>query len=127
MTRAAGGRRKGGSKARRAAEAAWPAAGAPYIKRRVPPYEVLDEAALLTIEANADRILREIGVEFRGDSEALALWRQAGARVEGERVRMSAELTRSILETAPRAFTQHARNPARSVVIGGESLVLAPA
>ena len=128
MTEPVGRRRKGGSKARRAAEEAWPAAaGAPDISRRIPPYEVLGEEALLTIEANADRILREIGVEFRGDEEALALWRQAGARVEGERVRMPAALARAILQTAPAEFTQHARNPARSVVIGGEHQVLAPA
>ncbi len=34
---------------------------------------------------------------------------------------------REILKTAPREFTQHARNPARSVQIGGNNVVFAPA
>ncbi len=32
-----------------------------------------------------------------------------------------------VQKTAPREFTQHARNPARSVVIGGQNTVFAPA
>ncbi|HET7413763.1 MAG TPA: trimethylamine methyltransferase family protein, partial [Pararhizobium sp.] len=34
---------------------------------------------------------------------------------------------REILKTAPASFTQHARNPARSVEIGGKSVVFSPA
>ena len=66
-------------------------------------------------------------MDFRGDEDALRLWREAGADVEGERVRFSTGLLRSILKTAPSAFVQHARNPQRSLRIGGESVVLAPA
>ena len=72
------------------------------------------------------RILEEIGVEFRGDAEALALWREAGAKTAGERVRIPRELAMDRLALAPAQFTQHARNPARSVEIGGPNLVLAP-
>ena len=60
-------------------------------------------------------ILEEIGVEFRGDAEALALWREAGAKTAGERVRIPRELAMDRLALAPAQFTQHARNPARSV------------
>ena len=35
-------------------------------------------------------------------------------------------LARSLCATAPAEFTQHARNPERSVVVGGRNLVLAP-
>ena len=72
------------------------------------------------------RILEEIGIDFRGDPEALALWRGVGAEVAGERVRIPRELAMAQLALAPDRFTQHARNPARSVEIGGPNLVLAP-
>ena len=58
----------------------------PYITRKIREYEVLDEEGLALIEANADLILEEIGIEFRDDEEALALWKQAGADVRGQRV-----------------------------------------
>ena len=36
-------------------------------------------------------------------------------------------MLREILKSAPREFTQHARNPANSVQIGGKNVVFAPA
>lgn len=97
------------------------------VKRNIPTYDLLSEAGLEAIEAAADKILQEIGIEFREDPEALRLWRDAGADVSGERVRFPKGLIRQILKTAPRSFTQHARNPARSVVIGDGNVVFAPA
>jgi len=99
-----------------------------WITRGVPPYEVLTEEGLSLIEHNADTILEEIGIDFRDDEEALALCREAGAEVDGMRVRFPRGLCRSIIQSsAPREFMQHARNPARSVKIGGDSLVCVPA
>jgi trimethylamine--corrinoid protein Co-methyltransferase len=104
-------------------------AAATFITRAIPPYEMLGEEALVTIEEHADRILEEIGLEIRGDPEAIALWRAAGAAIENDcRVRVPKGLARAIVRrTAPGSFTQHARNPARSVTIGGRSSVFAPA
>jgi trimethylamine--corrinoid protein Co-methyltransferase len=104
-------------------------AAAPFITRAIPPYEMLSEEALVSIETHAERLLEEIGLEIRGDPEALGLWREAGARIENEcRVRVPAGLARTIVRrSAPARFTQHARNPARSVSIGGPCSVLAPA
>ncbi|MGD8429026.1 MAG: trimethylamine methyltransferase family protein [Ectothiorhodospiraceae bacterium] len=100
----------------------------PYLTRQVPEYNVLTAEALELIEHNADTVLEEIGIEFRGDEEALALWRDAGAEVEGERVRFPRGLCRSIIQrSAPSEYTQHARNPKRSVRIGGKHTVLVPA
>jgi len=63
----------------------------------------------------------------RDDPESLALFRTAGADVRGERVRFPKGMCRSIVTaSAPGRFTQHARNPDRSVEIGGHSLVLVP-
>jgi len=99
---------------------------APYITRGIPCLEVLSTEGLEIIEANAETILAETGVAFRDDPEALRLWREAGADVQGERVRLPNGLARALLKSAPKQFTQHARNPARSVEIGGNHTVFAP-
>lgn len=122
---ATGGRRAG-RRARKRAEHT--VSAAPYVKRNIPVYELLSEESLTRIEATADRILEEVGIEFRGDPEALPLWKAAGADVQGERVRMPRGLPRKIIQdNAPRQFTWHARNPAKSVEIGGDNVVFAPA
>ena len=89
---------------------------------------MLDQEALELIEHNAETVLEEIGIEFRDFPRALALWQDAGADVAGERVRFPRGLCRSLVQaTAPREYTQHARNPKRSTVIGGDRTVLVPA
>lgn len=118
---------RGGAAARRAARSGGgPGAQQAFIHRKIRPYEVLDEEGLALIEANADQVLEEIGIEFRDDAEALQLWREAGAEVKGERVHFPKGLCRSLLRSAPSVFTQHARNPERSVEIGGDATVFAP-
>ena len=101
---------------------------AAWIDRKIPCFEMLDAEALELIEHNADTVLEEIGVEFREFPRALALFKDAGADVEGERVRFPRGLCRSLIQaTAPREYTQHARNPKRSTIIGGDRMVLVPA
>lgn len=118
--------RGGGGSARRAARSAVSFETAQYITRNIPNFEILTEEALEIIEANAETILEEIGVNFVNNPYALGLWKEAGADVQGERVRIPRGLARQLCQTAPAQFTQHARNPARNVVIGGNNLVLAP-
>ena len=101
--------------------------GRPYIIRNIPTYDILSEENLVRIEDAADRILAETGIEFRDDPDALDLWRNAGAHVDGLRVRFPKGMLREVLAHAPASFTQHARNPAHSVEIGGKSVVFAPA
>ena len=122
------GRRGAGRAAKRAARMAHAVATVPFITRRIPIYEVLTEEGLALIEHNADTVLEEVGIDFKGDEEALAVWRDAGADVQGERVHIPRGLARKLItERAPRTYTQHARNPARSVVMGGNHTVFAPA
>ena len=71
-------------------------------------------------------MLEETGIIFRDDPEALAMWKEAGADVKGDRVHFPKGLPRSLLKTAPSIYTQHARNPERSVQIGGNATVFAP-
>lgn len=121
------GKRGGGREAKRARAAAGSTAQA-YIKRKIPYYEILGDEGLSLIERNADTILEEIGIDFRDDAEALDLWRAAGADIQGERVRFPRGLCRKlVMDTAPSIFTQHARNPEKSVVIGGDNTVMVPA
>jgi len=121
-------RRPSGRDAKRAARSARAAASIPFITRKIPYYEVLSEEGLELLERNADTILEEIGIDFREDAEALVLWKQAGADVQGERVHIPRGLARSLIQNhAPREFIQHARNPARTVTIGGKNTVFAPA
>ncbi len=120
-------RRSGGRAGRQAARAHAAVARLPFLTRTMAPFEVLSEEGLSLIEHNADVILQEVGLEFRGDPEALRLLRGAGADVQGERVRFPAGLCRSIVQaSAPRTYVQHARNPERSVTIGGMNTVFAP-
>ncbi|MFT6005879.1 MAG: trimethylamine--corrinoid protein Co-methyltransferase [Pseudoalteromonas tetraodonis] len=100
----------------------------PYIKRKIPYYEILDDEQLTIIENNAETILEEIGIVFGEDPESLEIFRQAGARIEGETVHFPKGMCRKIIQaTAQKEFVQHARNPERNVVIGGKNMVLVPA
>ena len=122
------GRRRGagGGAARRAERTAPKLEAVRYIERNIPNFEILNEEALEIIEANAETVLEEIGVNFTDNPEGLQRWRDAGADVRGERVHIPRGLARKLCATAPSKFTQHARNPERNVEIGGKSLVLAP-
>lgn len=97
-----------------------------YITRTLPWYAMADEDALDRIEQRAFALIERIGLEFRDDPAALERWRAAGAQVQGTRVRAAPELIRALLATAPAEFVQVARNPARSVRIGGRHQVFAP-
>lgn len=123
-----GRRRGGGGRAARAeARKATSTPAVPYITRKLKPFEVLDDEALRIIEANADKVLNEIGIEFRDDPEALEVLRNAGCTVEGELVKFPLGFCREVIQkNAPAQYTQHARNPERSVQIGGDATVFVP-
>ena len=120
-------RRAGGRAARQAARLHAVAEKVPFITRTMTPVEVLSEEGLELVIENADTILEQVGIDFR-DEEALAAWREAGADVQGERVRFARGMCRHLVQaTAPSSFTQYARNPANNVEIGGPHTVFAPA
>ena len=97
------------------------------VTRRIPAYELLGEETLVQLETHADWILKEIGIEFRGDREALELFRQAGATVTGERVRFDDGMAKALCASAPARFRMHGRDPVSSIILGGDHLVLMPA
>jgi len=88
--------------------------------------ELLDEAGLTLIEANAERLIEERGIEV-GDIElAREIWRGTGTRVAGNRVYLPAGLARhTVLNHARARFKQAGRG--RDVEFGASSRVAAPA
>ena len=99
----------------------------PFIDRKIGCLSVLSEEGLQVIEANAERILSETGMEFRGDNEVLTIFSKAGCDVDCERVRFVPGFCRqTIMATAPAEFMQLARNPENSVRIGGSASILCP-
>ena len=119
--------RTGGRSGRQAARLAAHVEASPYLTRTLKPFEVVSDEGLAIIEHNADVILEEVGVIVRDYPEALTLFGAAGADVDGERVRFPRGMCRTIVQaTAPGVYTQHARNPAHNVQVGGDATVFAP-
>ena len=119
-------RGEGGKSARRAERTAISIETARFIERVIPNLELLNLEAIELIEEKAELVLETIGVKFLDNEKALNLWKEAGADVQGELVKIPKGLARKLCATAPSRIIQHARNPKRTVEIGGKSLVLAP-
>lgn len=101
----------------------------PYIRRALPYYDPLNEEELVKMEAQVDWVLENVGFAFRDDPVALEIWRKAGVQpggVNGDLIKADAKWVRELCAQAPSEFVQHARNPDRSVVIGGNNQVFAP-
>jgi len=104
-------------------DACWPACDH---RRRIPAYELLDTNSLVQLEQQADWLLENTGVEFRGDAIAIELFRNAGASIDGERVRFKDGLARHLCSTAPAEFILHSRNENHSLHLGGDHVILMP-
>ena len=98
----------------------------PFSGRLIPAYDLLDDSALARIEGQADWILENIGVEFRGDRIALEYFADAGAKVTGNRVTFEPGHIRGLCKLAPSEFRLHARDPRNTQLIGGNNVVLMP-
>jgi trimethylamine---corrinoid protein Co-methyltransferase len=101
----------------------------PLPRLQVPwsPLEVLSTEQVERILLAAWRVLEEAGLEIRS-SEARALFRQAGARVDDDTqcVRIGRDIVAAQLAHAPESFVLHARNPARHLHVGGRTVNFGP-
>lgn len=118
--------RRRGRRARRHARLHGPIVHLPTLVRNIPVLDLLDRERVEIVHDAAMRIVEQIGVEFRHD-ESLRCWREAGADVRGQRVRIPRELLMSLVATVPEEWDYHARNPARTVRVGGRHMVFGPA
>jgi trimethylamine--corrinoid protein Co-methyltransferase len=88
----------------------------------LPRYEILDEAALQELERGWRRIVSELGIEFLHD-DAIQYLKDAGQEVDGQLVKFDPDWILEQVAKAPAEFTLQARNPERSVQIGGNNMV----
>ena len=91
---------------------------------KMPRYEILSEDAMETLDRGWRRIVSELGVEFLLE-ESLEEFRKAGQKVEGNNVKFDPDFILEQVAKAPREFDIQARNPERSVHIGGDHMVFA--
>ena len=92
----------------------------------LPQYTIATEEQAATIHDVSLRILSEVGMAFYDDA-ALSTLRHAGATVDDEQVvRFGQDLVEAALAMAPASFTHTGRDPSKTVVYGGDNIVLAP-
>ena len=97
----------------------------PPLKRKLPLTEPMTPDQIEKIDAASMDILENVGVQFRDDI-ALAEWKAAGAKVEGEMVYLDRHLVRELIATIPETFTYHARNSANSLSFGSDHGMFIP-
>ena len=88
----------------------------------MPRYEILDEFAMSELDRGWRRIVSELGIDFL-HPEALDVFRAAGQQVDGDVVKFDPDWILEQVAKAPREFDLQARNPERSVHIGGKHMV----
>ena len=91
------------------------------------PLEILTPEQVDQIHEASMHILENTGIRFQ-DAEALALWEQAGAKVDHakEHVWIDRGLLMELVDKAPQSFTIRARNPHRSRLIGENAINFFP-
>jgi len=83
-----------------------------------PRFEVLTEDEIEQTHRAVLKVLGEIGLDFPHE-EALALFKKAGAAVEGDRVRIPAGLLADALAEAPSSITLYGRDGEPAMVLEG--------
>jgi len=87
--------------------------------------QILTEADQSKIHLATMDILRDIGINFY-DPEAVKIFKHHGFKVDGNTVHIEEKDIQKALNTAPAQFQVIARNPGKSVIIGGDHLVFVP-
>jgi trimethylamine--corrinoid protein Co-methyltransferase len=87
----------------------------------MPRYEILDEASLEELERGWRRIVSELGIDFLHD-EALQVLKDAGQDVDGQLVKFDPDWILEQVAKAPSEFDLQARNPERTIHVGGNHM-----
>lgn len=98
-----------------------------YQSNATTQFEILSEDQKQEIYLGALKILRHTGVVVH-EGECLQVLRDAGARVEGERVYIPSHLVEQALATAPSSFTVYSRSgdDAKNIEIGPNCVYYGP-
>jgi len=93
------------------------------IRNRLPPIEPLSSDEIESIHRASLRVLAELGMKVT-DEEARKLYAEGGARVDEpeEMVYLDPEMVEEVIKTIPAQFIQKARNPNKSVTLGGNHI-----
>ncbi len=91
---------------------------------RMPRYEILSPDAMDVLDRGWKRIVSEIGVEFLLD-ECVEEFRRAGQQIEGNNVKFDPDFVLEQVAKAPHEFDVQARNPERSIHVGGDHMAFA--
>ena len=118
-------RRRGGRRERRNIRTRPDHEMLPTLDIRLPLTEPMDAEQIEKIDIASLDILEEVGVVFRDDI-ALEDWRRAGADIRGERVHLDRHMVKSLISTIPSSITLHARNPEKTVALGGRKSIFVP-
>ncbi|MGI6679839.1 MAG: trimethylamine methyltransferase family protein [Dehalobacterium sp.] len=86
------------------------------------PFKMITAEDYQRIHEASLKILRETGVVFHSQ-EAIGLFQEHGARVNGEIVYLDAPMVEKALESCPKKFTWHARDEEKSVTVGEDILI----
>ncbi|MDU9003389.1 trimethylamine methyltransferase family protein [Sedimentitalea todarodis] len=86
------------------------------------PVEPLTEEGVAAIHLGAMEILEDIGIAIL-NPEALEIFREAGARIEGDVVRLGRDFIMEMVAKAPSQFTLTPRNAERQITVGGQTLL----
>jgi len=97
----------------------------PSLTRGIPLTEPMSEDRIRQIDDASASILEEVGVEFH-DAIALEHWKKAGADVQGQRVRLDRNLVKELISSIPEQITMHARDPHKTLEIGGKHSIFVP-
>lgn len=88
------------------------------------PFKIITQEDYQRIHEASLKILRETGVVFHSQ-EAIDLFKQHGARVNGNIVYFGAPMVEKALESVPEKFVWHARDEKKSVTVG-EGILIQP-
>ncbi|MEK6573991.1 MAG: trimethylamine methyltransferase family protein [Chloroflexota bacterium] len=102
------------------------AAGVRPLEMKLPLTEVLSPEGVETIHRASMRLLKEQGILVLDYPAARETFKQNGAAVEGDLVKIDEDTLLHFVKQAPSTFTQLARNPANNLTLGGSSMVFAP-
>ncbi|MDP7617993.1 MAG: trimethylamine methyltransferase family protein, partial [Arenicellales bacterium] len=93
------------------------------IRNGLPPIEPLSSDEIESIHQASLRVLAELGMKVT-DLEARKIYAEGGASVDDseEMVYLDPEMVEEVITTVPAEYTHNARNPNKSVTLGGNHI-----